>query len=183
MMCLSSLMTKERTYMHTSTNLARTGYSSAPWKQTKSSIHNACTMMQVAQHIQDIIMCLSLHDYSHITAHNCLPDSPITWNDIAAADDIFGTNVCTHKGKIISSPGTVTDGRLEPVAPEIMKGLQDINLFIDIMYVNRVPFLIMLTWHLHFATIEYLENQCSNTIGKAINRVINIYTQRGSRLG
>jgi len=83
----------------------------------------------LARKIQDIIMCPSTREYQHITAHHLLPNIPINRSDIAAADDVFGTNLASLKGKTVSRPGNPTEGVIDNVPSEIMDKFGVMNLF------------------------------------------------------
>ena len=49
----------------------------------------------------------------------------------------------------------------------------------DIMYVNKVAFLVTISRHIKFATIELLTNRQEATIGKCITNVMQLYGSRG----
>jgi len=74
-----------------------------------------------ARWIQDIIMCPSTSQYHEITARNLLPNSPVSQEDIAAAETIFSTSIGALKGKTVSQSGPATDGNIAAVPPEILK--------------------------------------------------------------
>jgi hypothetical protein len=48
----------------------------------------------------------STRDFQDIISKNILPNSPVCWDDIAAAEDIFGHNIGALKGKTVHTPGT-----------------------------------------------------------------------------
>jgi len=101
-----------------------------------------------AKQIQDIIICPNSCNYQHITSHHLLPNCPITPSDRMAAENIFGPNLSAIKGTTVTRPGSTTEARIDSIPSEIMKIIQDINLSVDIMYVNKVLFFIMLARHL-----------------------------------
>jgi hypothetical protein len=47
------------------------------------------------------------------------------------------------------------------------------------MYVNKIPFLIMISRNIKLATIELLGNQQEETIGKCITNVMHLYGSQG----
>ncbi len=114
-------------------------------------------------------MCPSTRQYHNITACNHLPNSPVCQEDIAAAEKIFGTSIGSLKGKTVSRTGTATEGDVDRVPQAIMEQFQTINLFINIMYVSQMPFLITTSRGIQFGMVKHLNNQQSNTVGKALN--------------
>ena len=55
-------------------------------------------------------------------------------------------------------------GKRRPVPDPIMCNHHNLNLTMDIMFVNKVPFLITLSYELQFSTIAVLHNRCRQTI-------------------
>ena len=55
----------------------------------------------------------------------------------------------------------------------------DINLLVDIFYVNNVPFLITLGKPVEFVTVQALPNERANTIKNNLDKVMNLYKSRG----
>jgi len=75
------------------------------------------------------------------------------------------------KGKTVSRPGIATKGQATSVPTKIMEKYHDISLCVDIMYVNKIPFLMTLSRNIWFARVEHLENQHSDmpTTGQLIS--------------
>jgi len=46
------------------------------------------------------------------------------------------------------------------------------------MYINEIPFVITMSWSIHFCTAELIKNEKSATIAIAIKQVIQIYHRR-----
>jgi hypothetical protein len=53
----------------------------------------------------------------------------------------------------------------------------------DIMLINKLPFLVTITHGLHFGTIEFLENWQVPTVQTALAKVLRVYRHRGFREG
>ena len=52
----------------------------------------------------------------------------------------------------------------------------------DIMYVNKIPFLISISRHIRFGTAQHIKNQQGMTIFNGIRAVHRIYLQHGFRI-
>ena len=70
----------------------------------------------------------------------CLPhlsDCPVTTDDINAANDIFGKNLGSIKGKTVHRPNPHVNTNILPVPNDIMSLHKQVTLAIDIMFVNK----------------------------------------------
>ena len=99
-----------------------------------------------------------------------------------AADDIFGPNLSSLKGTTVVHPNLHVLVGEDPVPPDILKVHHHIVITIDIMFVNKIPFLITTLHHLHFGTIEALPNQQVPTIMEKLKDMIKFYTHQGFKI-
>jgi hypothetical protein len=53
-----------------------------------------------------------------------------------------------------------------------------VTIALDIMYVNNIPFLVLISRHLRFGTTDGLKNLRNTTIINAIKQILNIYKER-----
>jgi len=83
----------------------------------------------------------------------------------------------------VSRLGNPTDGLIDDVSSDIMEKFGEMNLFVDIMYVNWVPFLVTISRHLQYGMAEHLANRQADTVAKAFQRVIWLYVQWGFAIG
>ena len=74
------------------------------------------------------------------------------------------------------------DGQTNGVPPTILERFQNVVLALDLMFVNKIPFLITVSHGLHFGTVESLPNCQIPTVGVALSRVITTYCRRGFRV-
>jgi hypothetical protein len=65
---------------------------------------------------------------------------------------------------------------------EIMEHYRDITLCIDIMFVNKIPFFLSISWNIRFITAEVLDNRTQSSLTKALHRIYGIYRKRGFRI-
>ena len=60
-----------------------------------------------------------------------------------------------------------------------MNQYRNVTLCADIMFINKIPFIVTISRHIHFGTVEMIANRRMETIFKSLTQVINIYKQRG----
>ena len=136
----------------------------------------------LARKIHDIIGRPSRADYIKIVDGNLIPNCPITSQDIRAAEDIFGPNLGSLKGKTVRRETSHVDIEEVPLPPTILSRYRDVRLCIDIMFVNAIPFFITLSRALKFGTVTHLVNRQVPTVLAALKGTQRIYSKRGFRI-
>jgi hypothetical protein len=112
--------------------------------------------------------------------NNLIPNCPITRRaEILAAEAIFGLNVNSLKGKTIRHGRLYVKSDISLIPRNILSLYREVTLCrVDIMYMNKIPFLIMISWNIKFATIELLANRQEETIGKCITNIMRLFGSR-----
>ena len=67
---------------------------------------------------------------------------------------------------------------IESVPVAIMSLYFQDTFVIEILFVNRIPFLISISLHLKFGTVERIENHCVPTLVKAVRKIKKNYGLR-----
>ena len=99
--------------------------------------------------------------------------------DIATTECIFGPNLGALKGKTPKHRSVPVAGHIDGVLPIILYCFQKVVLATDIMFVNKIPFLITVSCGLYLGTIEALQNCQVPIVAVSINHVIQIYQYWG----
>jgi hypothetical protein len=73
---------------------------------------------------------------------------------VPAADNIFGPNVGSLKGKTVQQGGIHVNPEYHQVPMTIMEKYRDLTLCIDMMFVNKLPFLVTISRGVMFGTGE-----------------------------
>ena len=70
---------------------------------------------------------------------------------------------------------------LAPIPSGIVEQYHDVIISVDVLYVNKLPFIATTSRYLRFGTVEFLCNQKSTTLTKHIKQVNRLYRQQGFR--
>ena len=133
---------------------------------------------QAARHLQNIVMHpSSRHMSDTIISH--LRNCPITKEDVQAADNIFGPNLGSSKGKTVWRPNKHVQAGTSAVPRSILKIHRDVVLSLDIMFVNKIPFLVTSSHNIRFSTVESLPYRQVGTVVACLKKVIQLYQHRG----
>ena len=136
---------------------------------------------QGPQCLQNIIMRPASHHMSDIAISH-LRNCPITKEDVQAADDIFGPNLGSLKGKTVWCPNKHVQAGSSSVPRRILEIHQDVVLSVDIMFVNKIPFLVTSSHNICFSTVESLPNHQVHTIATCLKKVTRLYHHQGFRI-
>ena len=143
-------------------------------KYTKRQLKHA----RIARNMENIVMRPGTRRFIDV----CLPhfnDCPVTADDVRAAADVYGHNLGALKGKTTYRSTPHVDTNIAPVPDEIMKIHKQICLAIDVMFVNKIPFLVTTSRKIHFGTVEALPDRKINTVANKLKSVLNLYKHRG----
>jgi hypothetical protein len=110
---------------------------------------------------------------------NHIRNCPINKQHIQMAKSIFGPNLGSLKGKTTYHAPPHVVGHITPVPHDILAAHSNIHLTINIMYINKLPFLVTYSHSLRFATVEFLDNCQTPTIHKKLQSIFNLYHHRG----
>jgi len=133
----------------------------------------------LASRTQHIIGRPSLKDYVRYSDSLQLTNCPLGRENIAAAEDIFGPNLGSLRGKTVHRNGTTIDIAPRFIPPEIMDRHRDVTIAMDIMFVNKLAFLVNISIGIKFGTVEFLVSRGHDNILAAVKRIKNIYAKQG----
>ena len=97
----------------------------------------------------------------------------VTSRDVAIADHVFGPPTATLKGRTTkkASPPIV------PIAPVVIEANQSVE--IDVMFVNRLPFLVAIIVPLGYSLVDYVPNRKEKEIHESLFKFITKIRSRG----
>jgi len=91
-----------------------------------------------------------------------IPNCHVTRQDILRAEDIFGPNVRSIKGKMTYTKQKHVQVDLQDIPQGIMEKHSEVTLAIDVMFIKKIPFIMTTLWD--HRTGERHEKQYTNNI-------------------
>lgn len=128
---------------------------------TKREIQHATE----ARRLQNIVMRPGVKDLQQKVLHH-LKNCPITATDIQVAEHIFGPNLGSLKGKTVRRPLPRSRTGVCGVPLDILQKHPSLEIAMDIMFINKIAFLVSVSRKLHFGTVEALPDRQTDTIKK-----------------
>jgi len=135
-----------------------------------------------AHALQNVIGRPSTEDFIKYFKGNMIPNCNVTREDILRAEDIFGPNLGSVKGKTTRRPTEHVNLTWTKVPSDILEKYGEVTIAIDIMAINKIPFVITMSRHIHFGPAELIRNKSKTTIMTSIQQVVRAYHARGFKV-
>jgi len=137
----------------------------------------------LARKVQNIIMFPGDQAYKKIVDSNLLPNCTVKRDDIKAAEHLFGKNIGALKGKTPYRHEPHVSGKMDSVPRQVRERFRRVTMGLDIMFVNKVPFLITYSNGIRFGTVANIPGRTAPQVAAALNLTLRIYHRRGMRIG
>ena len=110
---------------------------------------------------------------------NMAKDNPVTLKDCDIAEDIFGPDEASIMGRSKRRrPRPVQEYRIR-MPDDFMARQGNISLRMDLLFINKKPFLATDSARIHFRTCYPLANREPATIREALDLTLNVYNDGG----
>ena len=138
-----------------------------------------CKQTELTRKSQNVIGRPSARDCDHIVKEKLLKNCPFVHEDVMAAEDMFGPNLGSLKGKTVRQSGERVRPEHKDVPPSIMERCRDVTLRVELMHVNKPPFLVTISKHIKFGTVEALKGRKHEFALAALKGVKRPHAVRG----
>ena len=123
-----------------------------------------------------------MNDHLRIINVKQPPDLPITRYDITEAEGIFGPNLGSLKGKSIKRASPEIMVMQSRIPSRIQYRYMNITLSLDIVFVNKVTFVITILRNINFITSEFIPNRMQEGILASMKQNKIFYSHGGFRI-
>ncbi len=112
-----------------------------------------------------------------------ISNCPVTMNAVTNAHQIFGPDLAGVRGRMVwRTPESVTTNYVQ-IPRAILEQHQLVTLAVDIMFVNRVPFLVSVARGLNLVTAEFTPSRTAKQLAAGITWMMDLYACRGFQVG
>ena len=98
----------------------------------------------------------SERDFNNMVRPNMIVNCPVIFDDVKNAKLIFGPDITSLKGKLVRrKPASVVTDYID-IPRETLKSRKELKVLTEIIFINKLQFLVSIIRGLKFTTIEYL---------------------------
>jgi len=113
-------------------------------------------------------------DLKAVVRGNMIKNNPVTIEDINIAEAIYGKDVSSLQGKSTRRKPEVVRSDLIEIPKQLIERNQNIELCIDVMHVNKIPFLVSISKNIMFRTASALANLKSESYYQALDSITRL---------
>ena len=114
---------------------------------------------------------------------NMIVNCPVTFSDVKNAKLIFGRDITSLKGKSVRRKLASVVADYVEIPREILESRNELEVSTDIMFINKLPFLVRIIQQLKFTTIEYLSSNNEISLVNSINKIVSYYRSHSLHVG
>jgi len=145
---------------------------------TKKQIQQATQ----ARRLMGMIGSPTEREYQALVRLNLLKDCPISNADIINANRIFGPDLANIRGKKVRRKPEHVNTEIVEIPKHILEIQKSVTLVADVMFVNKVPFLISSSRNINLTTIEHVPHPTASKLAHLLHRIIRVYARAGFRV-
>ena len=134
---------------------------------------------KVARNLYHIVGTPTIENYKALLRMNIIKNCPVTVEDITIAEKIFGPDMSSLKGKSTRrKPKPVREDLIE-IPRELIEQHRELDLCIDVMYVNECGMLTSIDRSVRFRGLVPVENKDHKEYYRALDKILRFYNKSG----
>ena len=121
----------------------------------------------------------SVRDFKAIIQMNAITNCPVTVEDINIAEKVYGLDIGSLKGKTIQTKLLPQTKDYVEIPKELIETQQNVELAIDTMKVNKIPFLTTISKNIMYRMAHPMLMQMAEAYRSALDEVFHMYNHAG----
>jgi hypothetical protein len=132
-----------------------------------------------AQELYHIVGTPTIELFKTLIKMNAIKNCPVTTEDVNNAKKIFGADMLSLRGKLVRHKSTPVREDVIEIPEELFSQNRKIDLWIDIMYVNKCGFMTMIDQTIQFRRTLPIENRTHEECYCVLDMVLQLYDSIG----
>ena len=121
----------------------------------------------------------TVSDLKKALTMNSIGNCPVTKLDLEIAEEIYGPDMGTLKGKTTRTKPKPVVSNIVDIPPELTAAQHKVDLCFDTMFVNGYPYFTTISKRIMFRTAARVPDKETHSYQQALFRVIKFYTEAG----
>ena len=128
-----------------------------------------------ARKLYHIVGTPTVENFKTLLCMNAIANCPVTVNDVTNAEKIFGPDIASLKGKSTRPKTKIVVNNDIQIPKKMLPDNMKVELCIDIMYVNGMPFLTTIDKTISYRSVIPLQDRSKKHLYNAIDKVTRLY--------
>ena len=124
----------------------------------------------------------NMRNFKYFVDGRNVSNCPINHIDVKNASKIYGQDMYVLKGRGKKAKPLHLTADYIAIPPELTARREDIELFIDTMFVNQMPFLTGIDHPIYNRDCVPLDSQISDELFRGLDRILRHYNECGFRI-
>ena len=121
----------------------------------------------------------TVEKFKSLLKMNMIKNCPVTLEDIEIAEDIYGPDVSTLRGKTTRKKPLPAIKDYVEIPKELKAAHEYVELSADIMYINGITFLVTISKRIKYITVHCIKDRSKETVEDAFDKVFRNYNTSG----
>ena len=138
--------------------------------------------IQKAELVKKILSTMAYPTINQLKAMvrmNMIRNSPVTLADVDLIEKVYGKDMPTIKGKTTRVAPTTVKFETIHIPRELRMAQSNVKLCINVMYVNKMPFLTMISRNIKFQTSGWVPDKTAKSYQEQLAKVLHLYKNAG----
>ena len=135
-----------------------------------------------ARDLLHAIGCPSVADLKKVLKMNSISNCPVTEEDVQLAEKVFGPDVSSLKGKSVRRQPKPVMSDVISVPKELVEKHEHVELSLDVIHVNQIPFLVSISKNIIYRTADFLPARTQQWHRKILDKTLGLYNAAGYQI-
>jgi hypothetical protein len=146
---------------------------------TQQKVEETCSACEA----QVVLGHLTNRNFLGMVRSGMITNCPVSPDAVINSNSIFGPNLAGVRGRMVRRPPeSVTTNHIQ-IPRALLEWHQRVTWAVDAMFVNGVPFLVIVSRGLNLVTAEYTPSCTAKQLAAGIRRVMDLYSHGGFQVG
>ncbi len=118
-------------------------------------------------------------NFKGLVSNSMITNCPMTTTAITNAQNIFGKDLASVRGKTVQWAPVLVVGDYVAVPKGVIERNKTVTLAADVFFVDGIIFLLMVSRNIKFITVEHVATHVAKSLSNYLDRVIQVYTGAG----
>jgi hypothetical protein len=134
---------------------------------------------KTARRLLHVLGFPTVRDLKTIIISNAIRNCPVTCQDVDIAQQIFGQDIASLKGKTTRKKPTPVQSDKIAVPKELVARQHNVELCFDALFINELPFLSTISRKILYRTLQFVISKKVKDYRSVLDNVLRIYTVAG----